>query len=149
MIDTLRLAARNLMRYRRRTWLTAALITIGMAAMLLFVALSGSFKQLMVGQITDSMLGHIQVHRKGYVASIDSLPLQLNLQPRQMNKLTSVMETIPGIEEPIVLPRVGDQEMGRGKQRRHGPEGSPGERLALPLFRVSGDPRGLRFPRRP
>ncbi|MCB1876888.1 MAG: ABC transporter permease [Chromatiales bacterium] len=98
MIDTLRLAARNLMRYRRRTWLTAALITIGMAAMLLFVALSGSFKQLMVGQITDSMLGHIQVHRKGYVASIDSLPLQLNLQPRQMNKLTSVMETIPGIE---------------------------------------------------
>ena len=37
---------------------------------------------MMVGQMTDSMLGHLEVHRKGYLASIDNLPLNLNLKPQ-------------------------------------------------------------------
>ena len=45
-----------------------------MVFVLVFVSVSGSFKNMMIGQITDSMLGHLQVHRKGYVASIDNLP---------------------------------------------------------------------------
>jgi putative ABC transport system permease protein len=56
-------------------------------AVLLFVSVSGSFKSLIVGQITDSMIGHLQVHRRGYVASIDSLPLNLNLKPAQVAKI--------------------------------------------------------------
>jgi putative ABC transport system permease protein len=43
------------------------------------VGVSGSFKNMMIGQITDSMMGHLQVHRRGYVASIESLPLNLNM----------------------------------------------------------------------
>jgi putative ABC transport system permease protein len=78
----LKIAARNLMRYRRRTLLTSLLVVIGIAAVLLFVATTGSFKALMIGQITDSMLGHLQVHRRGYVASIESLPLNLNMPPK-------------------------------------------------------------------
>ena len=38
---------------------------------------------MMIGQFTDAMLGHLEVHRKGYVASIDTLPLNLNIQPRR------------------------------------------------------------------
>ena len=76
------IAARNLMRYRRRTLLTSLLVVIGIVAVLLFVAITGSFKALMIGQITDSMLGHLQVHRRGYVASIESLPLNLNMPPQ-------------------------------------------------------------------
>lgn len=82
----LRLAGRNLARYWRRTVLTAGLIILGVVAVLLFVAVSGSFKNLIVGQITDSMLGHLQVHRRGYVASIDNLPLNLNMQPAAVKK---------------------------------------------------------------
>lgn len=81
MLKVLKLAARNLARYWRRTLLTSALIILGIVAVLLFIAISGSFKGLIVGQITDSMLGHLQVHRKGYVASIDNLPLNLNMKP--------------------------------------------------------------------
>jgi len=44
---------------------------------LVFIAASGSFKNMIIAQITDSMLGHIQVHKKGYVASIENLPLTL------------------------------------------------------------------------
>jgi putative ABC transport system permease protein len=44
MAKILKLAARNLARYWRRTLLTSGLIIIGEVAVLLFVAVSGSFK---------------------------------------------------------------------------------------------------------
>ncbi len=104
MGKTLRLAARNLSRYWRRTLLTAGLIVLGTAAVLLFVSVSGSFKGLIVGQITDSMIGHLQVHRRGYVASIDNLPLNLNLQPAQAAK---VEQALAGMEDVVASsPRV-------------------------------------------
>lgn len=92
MLQVARIAYRNLLRYTRRTLLTSTLVTIGMVSVLVFVAVSGAFKALMVGQITDSMLGHIQVHRKGYVASIDNAPLNLNLKAKQVKRLTSILD---------------------------------------------------------
>lgn len=97
MIALLKLAARNLLRYRRRTMLTAILIAVGVVALLLFVATAGSFKQVMVGGITDSMLGHLQIHHKGYTASIDNLPLNLNLKPAAIKKVEAVLQTEPAI----------------------------------------------------
>ena len=97
MFDILGIASRNLLRYGRRTLLTLLLIVIGMVAVLLFIAVSGSFKSMMVGQITDSVLGHVQVHRKGYVASIDSLPLNLNMRPNMLAKIESELDSNPAI----------------------------------------------------
>ena len=92
VLKILKLAMRNLARYWRRTILTAGLIVLGVTAVLLFIAVSGSFKGLIVGQITDSMLGHLQVHRRGYVASIDNLPLNLNMKPGAVTKLEEVLK---------------------------------------------------------
>ena len=97
MSSTLTLASRNLMRYRRRTLLTALLITLGVVALLLFVAAAGSFKQTMVGSITDSMLGHLQVHRKGYTASMDNLPLTMSLQPRAVGLIEDALKADPAV----------------------------------------------------
>ncbi len=94
----LRIAARNLLRYQRRTLLTTLLITLGVVAMLLFVSTSGSFKNMMVGQITDSMMGHLQLHKKGYVSSIDSLPLTLNMQPDMVKKIETQLDEMPQVE---------------------------------------------------
>ncbi len=90
MISLLKLSARNLMRYRRRTLLTAILIAVGVVALLIFVAATSSFKNVMIGSITDSMLGHLQIHRKGYTASIDNLPLNLNLQAGAIQKIETI-----------------------------------------------------------
>ncbi|ACQ92862.1 protein of unknown function DUF214 [Tolumonas auensis DSM 9187] len=97
MIALLKLSARNLMRYRRRTLLTAILIAVGVVALLLFVATAGSFKQVMVGGITDSMLGHLQIHHKGYTASIDNLPLNLDLKPAAVKKVETILQSEPAI----------------------------------------------------
>ena len=98
MLNLFRIAIRNLMRYKRRTFLTASLITIGVVFVLVFIAVSGSFKNMMVGQITDSFLGHIQIHKKGYVASIDSLPLTMNMGTQSVEKAKKVINEVPGIE---------------------------------------------------
>ena len=98
MFSVLTIAGKNLWRYQRRTLLTSLLITIGIVAVLLFVALSGSFRDMMVGQITDSMLGHIQIHKKGYVASIDSLPLTRNMPQRMIDKVEQTLAEIKGVE---------------------------------------------------
>jgi putative ABC transport system permease protein len=98
MFRLIQIALRNLLRYKRRTILTMSLITIGVAFVLVFVSVTASFKAMMVGEITDSMLGHLQVHKKGYVASIDNLPLNLNLKPPAIQKVETQLAKIPEVE---------------------------------------------------
>lgn len=83
MSNLVKMAVRNIRRYRRRSLLTISLIGFGVVFVLVFVAVSSSFKDLMIRQITDSYLGDLQIHRRGYVASIETLPLNLNLSPQQ------------------------------------------------------------------
>ncbi len=98
MRSIVKIAGKNLLRYQRRTLLTTALIAIGVVAVLLFIAVSSSFKSMMIGQITDSVMGHLQIHRKGYVASIDSLPLNRNLTEKQVAKALEILAGEPAID---------------------------------------------------
>ena len=98
MRNITKIALRNLLRYKRRTLLTSSLITIGVVAVLLFGAISGAFKSMMIGQITDSMLGHLQVHKRGYVASIDNLPLHLNLGAKEMRRIEAALDGMDEVE---------------------------------------------------
>ena len=107
MLNILKIAAKNLSRYRRRTVLTSILITLGVVAVLLFVSVSGSFKAMMIGQITDSMLGHLQIHRKGYLASIDSLPLNKNISQKQLSKLEEILAAEEAIESYTMRIKLG------------------------------------------
>lgn len=92
MKNIFKIALRNLLRYKRRTLLTSLLIILGVVMVIVFSGISKSFKDMMVGTITDSMLGHMQIHKKGYVSSIDNLPLHLNLNEKQINKVTSILD---------------------------------------------------------
>lgn len=104
MSNLSKIAIRNLLRYKRRTLLTASLVTIGVVFVLLFISISGSFKNMMVGQMTDSMLGHLEVHRKSYLASIDNLPLNLNLKMQAYQKLEEILKQ--QIEVEAFSPRI-------------------------------------------
>jgi putative ABC transport system permease protein len=98
MLDILKIAGRNLLRYKRRTVLTGVLISIGLVAVMLFIAVAGSFKNMMVGQFTDSMVGHMQVHRRGYMGAMESLPVDRNMRPRMLVKLYEVLDRTPEVE---------------------------------------------------
>ncbi len=98
MLNVIKIALRNLARFGRRTLLTSTLITLGIVSVLLFVAVAGSFKAMMIGQFTDAVLGHLEVHRKGYVASIESLPLNLNMQPPMVEKAEQALKKLDAVE---------------------------------------------------
>ncbi|MGE4418490.1 MAG: ABC transporter permease [Sulfurimonas sp.] len=98
MKNIIKISFRNLTRSGRRTLLTASLITLGVIFVLVYAALSGSFKSYMVAQITDSMMGHIQIHKKGYVESIDNLPLDKNLNQKQLGSITKLLDENPYIQ---------------------------------------------------
>ena len=98
MRNLFKIAIRNLMRYKRRTFLTASLVAIGVIFVIVFVAVSDSFKTMIINQVTGSMLGDMQIHKKGYVASIENLPLTMNLKPQAVAKAEKVLLNTPGIE---------------------------------------------------
>jgi putative ABC transport system permease protein len=50
------------------------------------------------------VLGHLQVHRRGYVASIDSLPLNLNMKPGAVSKVEQALKSIGAVA--VWLPRI-------------------------------------------
>jgi len=98
MTNLWRIAGRNLLRYKRRTLLTLSLIVFGVLFVAVFEAVTGSFKGMMIGQITDSFLGHMQIHRKGYLAAIETLPLTMNLKPQAVQKMERILKDAPEIE---------------------------------------------------
>jgi len=98
MIRIFQIALRNLMRYKRRTLLTSLLITLGLLMVILFSGLAGSFKAMMVGQITDSNLAQMQIHKKGYVSSIDTMPLNLTLDSKGYKNVEKILKENPDVQ---------------------------------------------------
>ena len=98
MKQIFKMAIRNLMRYKRRTLLTSLLITVGILMVILFSALAGSFTKMMIGHITDSNLAQMQIHKKGYISSIDSMPLNLNLNQAEYKTIEKILQDTPEVE---------------------------------------------------
>jgi len=98
MKNIIKLAWRNLTRYKRRTLLTSSLITLGVALVIVFSGIGNSFKSEVIGIITDSNLGDLQIHKKGYVGSIDNLPLDLTISDKNLKKIQSTLAKYPQIE---------------------------------------------------
>jgi len=98
VIRIMRLALKNLLRYKRRSLLTGLLIVVGVVAVIVDVGLSDSFTQTITGQITDSVISDLQVHQKGYLASVDNLPLDRLMSPEQYKQVATILSDEPGIE---------------------------------------------------
>ena len=121
MKNVFKIAIRNLLRYKRRTLMTSLLIVIGIVLVIVFSGVSVSFKRMMIGSITDSMLGHLQIHKKGYVSSIDNLPLHLNMNEKNIKPLETLFKKHADIiEESRIHEETSDAIVieGRGGIRR-------------------------------
>ncbi|TSA45194.1 ABC transporter permease [bacterium] len=97
MKTIIKIAWRNLLRYTRRTLLTSSLIAVGVALVIIFGGIGDSFKNEIIGLLTNSSLGDIQIHRKGYVGSIDNLPLDITIPKDGLKKIESLLDKNPEI----------------------------------------------------
>jgi len=95
MGNLIKIAVRNLFRYKRRTLLTSSLIAFGVVLVIVFGGLAISFKTQMVGILTNTALGDLQIHKKGYVESIDNLPLNLTLSGKKLADVEQSLKQSP------------------------------------------------------
>jgi len=98
MKSIIKIAWRNLLRYTRRTLLTSSLIAVGVALVIIFGGIGNSFKNEIIGLITNSTLGDIQIHKNGYVGSIDNLPLDITIPEEGLKKIESLLNNNPEIK---------------------------------------------------
>lgn len=97
MLKIFKMAVRNTHRYARRSLLIVSLIAVGVVFVQVYMAATNSYKNLIISQITDSMLGHIQVHKKGYLVSVENVPLNMNLTTEQMTRAEAILKANPQV----------------------------------------------------
>ena len=68
----LKLAWRNLFRNTRRTVLTVTLIALSLAALIITDGMVIGLIELMTGNVTHTLAGEAQIHRKGYLDNNDA-----------------------------------------------------------------------------
>jgi putative ABC transport system permease protein len=73
------LALRNVGRNRRRSVITALTIVFGVAMVVNMRGLMWGLQTMMIADTVEGRLGALQIHRAGYLDSVDSVPLALNL----------------------------------------------------------------------
>ncbi|MHB8878752.1 MAG: ABC transporter permease [Myxococcaceae bacterium] len=79
MSRLLSLAARNLLRHRRRSVLSGLAIASRVVALVLIAGLSEGFLEFLATEVAEGRTGSIQVHRAGYLRSAQGAPLRLSL----------------------------------------------------------------------
>jgi len=92
MGNIFKIALRNLFRYKRRTFLTTSLIAMGVILVIGFGGIASSFKNGVIGILTNSNLADIQIHKNGYLKSIDNLPLNLTIGDKGTKKIESLLK---------------------------------------------------------
>ncbi len=110
--EILRLAARNLLRNRRRTAVTLAGLILGVAAALLLQGFIAALLGFLGAAVVDARLGAIQVHKAGHLeADTNALDFALRQDP-QLEKL---ILSVPGVV--AVAPRLSfEGAIGNGAQ---------------------------------
>ncbi len=96
------MAFRNVLRNRRRTLITLAAVTIGVAAVgTIRGVLNGLQQSIVLGSI-EGTLGAIQVHRTGYLANVLSTPLSLDFEADEA--LLGKVRSVKGVK--AIAPRI-------------------------------------------
>ena len=97
MNNIIKIAWRNLLRYTRRTLLTSSLIALGVALVIVFGGVGNSFRSEVTGILTNSNLGDLQIHKKGYLGSMDNLPLDLVIPEKGLAAIREILAADPEV----------------------------------------------------
>ena len=91
----IKLAGRNVLRHRRRTLITAAAISIGLAAMIASNTMMNGMDRIVSENIINYETGHLEVFARGYYREEGMFPLDTIIG--HPDSLVKVIEQIPGI----------------------------------------------------
>ena len=90
------LALRNVGRNRRRSVITGVAIIVAVVMVMLLRGFVDGMNALMVADVVEGRSGALQVHKKGYVESIESVPTRLNMP--YTPELVAKMKAVPNVK---------------------------------------------------
>jgi putative ABC transport system permease protein len=89
------LAARNVGRNRRRSLVTGIAIIICVAMVVVLKGFIVGVSDLMVADVVEGRAGALQVHKKGFVDNIESVPTRMNIP--YTPELVAKIKAVPGV----------------------------------------------------
>ena len=98
----LSLAARNLLRNRRRTAISLVALVVGVGAMVGLRGFVNGQQRVILENLVFGQLGAVQVHKKGYLANVQGSPLTLDLADSE--ELRQRLASVEGVT--AVSPRI-------------------------------------------
>ncbi len=101
-MNLLSIAARNLLRNRRRTAITLAALVVGVGAMVGLRGFVNGLQSMLLENVVFGQLGAVQVHTKGYLANVQASPLTLDMADSEA--LRRRIASVPGVIQ--VSPRI-------------------------------------------
>jgi putative ABC transport system permease protein len=92
----LKLAFRNVFRYKRRTVITFSTVSLGLTLLIVGISLLDGFDQQAMTTIIDSQTSHLTVFQQGYFEKRDELPM--NLAITGPDQIKARLQEIPGVK---------------------------------------------------
>jgi ABC-type lipoprotein release transport system permease subunit len=101
----LKLSWRNVFRHRRRTWITAAAISIGLGAMIMSNTLMNGMDTMASFNIINYETGHLEIFARGYYREEGMFPLDTIIDnPYEVVKTVEGIRGVKGVTQRIKFP---------------------------------------------
>lgn len=112
----LKLAARNVLRNKRRSAITFVAIGLGLVLVLFFYGFIQGVDKQFTDDFIKAQTGHIQIHAQGYQEKARLLPLDIAIQnsegvTQQLKSLPAVRSAAPRIRFPVIV-STGTESIG-------------------------------------
>jgi putative ABC transport system permease protein len=96
MLSLLRVAAKNVLRNRRRSLITIAAISIGIAVILTFRGFVNGAQESITSGVVQGGIGAVQLHRVGYLHALEAAPLNLDIDGTPA--AVDAVRAVPGVK---------------------------------------------------
>jgi len=95
MLQLIKLAYRNVFRYKRRTIITFCTVSLGLALLIISISLLNGIDNQARNNIIDSQLAHLTIYSQGYYKEKDDLPLNITIKEEEIGKIRQQLKNIP------------------------------------------------------
>jgi len=95
MLTLLKLAFRNIFRFKRRTIITFCSVSVGLALLIITICLMNGIDKQSIGNIINCQTSHLKIFKAGYFAKKDEVPMNLTIS--DPDRICALIKNIPGV----------------------------------------------------
>lgn len=95
MLTLLKLAFRNIFRFKRRTLITFCSVSVGLALLIITICLMNGIDKQSISNIINCQTSHLKIFKQGYFEKRDDLPMDLTISGPE--RIRALIKDVPGV----------------------------------------------------